>query len=114
MANVTATFCPPSGKNPGFYQQPLSRKAPSAGGDEDTAAAPGKRRISWRIILLCRHFYWSENHSCFIQVDPLDSHKAADVLLKIASLYNEDSETKTAVFEIVGKCKYLVISFLNR
>lgn len=47
-------------------------------------------------------------------MDPFDSHKAADVLLKIASLYNEDSETKTAVFEIVGKCKYLVISFLNR
>lgn len=54
------------------------------------------------------------NPSCFNQVDPLDPHKAADVLLKIASLYNEDSETKTAVFEIVGKCKYSVISFLNR
>lgn len=32
-----------------------------------------------------------------------DPHKAADMLLKIASLYNEEPETKTAVFEVVGK-----------
>lgn len=51
VANVTATFCP-SGKGPGFYQQPLTRNAPSAGGDEDAAAAPGKKIISWIIILL--------------------------------------------------------------
>ncbi|KAM8730129.1 ran GTPase-activating protein 1b isoform 1-T2 [Acanthopagrus schlegelii] len=33
------------------------------------------------------------------QVDPSDPHMAADVLLKIASLYSEESETKTAVLE---------------
>lgn len=37
------------------------------------------------------------------QVNPSDPHKAADMLFKIASLYNEEPETKTAVFEIVGK-----------
>ncbi|XP_034715642.1 ran GTPase-activating protein 1b isoform X2 [Etheostoma cragini] len=35
-------------------------------------------------------------------VDASDPHKAADVLLKIASLYSEDPETKTAVFETIG------------
>ncbi|XP_049419762.1 ran GTPase-activating protein 1b [Epinephelus fuscoguttatus] len=33
------------------------------------------------------------------QVDASDPHKAADVLLKIASLYSEEPETKTAVLE---------------
>lgn len=33
------------------------------------------------------------------QVDPSDPHMAADVLLKITSLYNEEPETKTAVLE---------------
>ncbi|XP_003961408.3 ran GTPase-activating protein 1b [Takifugu rubripes] len=44
------------------------------------------------------------------QVDPSDPHKAADVLLKIASLYNEDSETKTAVFEIVDSLLMKLLS----
>ncbi|KAF0025172.1 hypothetical protein F2P81_022053 [Scophthalmus maximus] len=35
------------------------------------------------------------------QVDASDPHKAADVLLKIASLYNEEPETKTAVLETI-------------
>ncbi|XP_074477088.1 ran GTPase-activating protein 1b [Sebastes fasciatus] len=33
------------------------------------------------------------------QVDASDPHKAADILLKIASLYSEEPETKTAVLE---------------
>lgn len=36
--------------------------------------------------------------------DPL---KAADLLLKIASLYSDEPETKEAVFETVGKCSVL-------
>ncbi|GAA6219970.1 ran GTPase-activating protein 1-like [Lates japonicus] len=36
------------------------------------------------------------------QADASDPHKAADVLLKIASLYSEESETKTAVLETTG------------
>ncbi|TNN51381.1 Ran GTPase-activating protein 1 [Liparis tanakae] len=35
------------------------------------------------------------------QVDAADPHRAADVLLKIASLYSEDPETKAAVLETV-------------
>ncbi|XP_029311348.1 ran GTPase-activating protein 1b [Cottoperca gobio] len=35
------------------------------------------------------------------QVDSSDPHKAADVLLKIASLYSEDPETKAAVLETI-------------
>ncbi|KAM3592368.1 uncharacterized protein V6R79_017402 [Siganus canaliculatus] len=35
------------------------------------------------------------------QVDASDPHKAAGVLLKIASLYSEESETRTAVLETV-------------
>uniref|UniRef100_A0A8D0AY05 Ran GTPase-activating protein 1 n=1 Tax=Sander lucioperca TaxID=283035 RepID=A0A8D0AY05_SANLU len=35
------------------------------------------------------------------QVDASDPHKAADVLLKIASLYSEEPETKSAVFETI-------------
>ncbi|XP_054454845.1 ran GTPase-activating protein 1b [Anoplopoma fimbria] len=35
------------------------------------------------------------------QVDASDPHKAADVLLKIASLYSEEPETKTAVLETI-------------
>ncbi|XP_031153804.1 ran GTPase-activating protein 1b isoform X2 [Sander lucioperca] len=34
-------------------------------------------------------------------VDASDPHKAADVLLKIASLYSEEPETKSAVFETI-------------
>lgn len=49
-------------------------------------------------------FFTDEKYpSHFNQVNPSDPHKAADMLLKIASLYNEEPETKTAVFEIVGK-----------
>ncbi|XP_023251317.1 ran GTPase-activating protein 1-like isoform X2 [Seriola lalandi dorsalis] len=35
------------------------------------------------------------------QVDASDPHKAAEVLLKIASLYSEEPETKTAVLETI-------------
>ncbi|XP_075949346.1 ran GTPase-activating protein 1b [Anarhichas minor] len=35
------------------------------------------------------------------QVDASDTHKAAEVLLKIASLYSEEPETKTAVLETI-------------
>ncbi|XP_042364366.1 ran GTPase-activating protein 1b [Plectropomus leopardus] len=35
------------------------------------------------------------------QVDATDPHKAANVLLKIASLYSEEPETKTAVLETI-------------
>uniref|UniRef100_A0A8C3AX70 Ran GTPase-activating protein 1 n=1 Tax=Cyclopterus lumpus TaxID=8103 RepID=A0A8C3AX70_CYCLU len=35
------------------------------------------------------------------QVDASDPHKAADILLKIASLYSEEPETKTAVLETI-------------
>ncbi|XP_070782955.1 ran GTPase-activating protein 1b [Enoplosus armatus] len=35
------------------------------------------------------------------QVDASDPHRAADVLLKIASLYSEEPETKTAVLETI-------------
>nr|XP_019938462.1 PREDICTED: ran GTPase-activating protein 1-like [Paralichthys olivaceus]XP_019938463.1 PREDICTED: ran GTPase-activating protein 1-like [Paralichthys olivaceus] len=35
------------------------------------------------------------------QIDVSDPHEAADVLLKIASLYNEEPETKTAVLETI-------------
>ncbi|XP_071318572.1 ran GTPase-activating protein 1b [Trachinotus anak] len=35
------------------------------------------------------------------QVDASDPHKAADVLLKIASLYSDEPETKTAVLETI-------------
>lgn len=37
------------------------------------------------------------------QVDTSDPHKAADVLLKIASLYSEEPEAKTAVLETTGE-----------
>lgn len=37
------------------------------------------------------------------QVDASDPHKAADILLKIASLYSEEPETKTAVLETFGE-----------
>lgn len=102
---MIATFCPPSGRDPCIYQQPLSRKAPPVGGDEDTAAAPGNNGIFFISVLLYRLFFLtdSKNLFCFDQVNPSDPHKAADMLLKIASLYNEEPETKTAVFEIVGK-----------
>lgn len=43
------------------------------------------------------------NPPCCNQVNPSDPLKAADMLLKMASLYSEEPETKTAVFEIVGK-----------
>lgn len=36
------------------------------------------------------------------QVDLCDPHSAAEVLLKIASLYSEEPETKTAVLETFG------------
>lgn len=55
---VIATFCPPSGRDPCIYQQPLSRKAPPAGGDEDTAAAPGKNGILFIFVLLYRLFFF--------------------------------------------------------
>lgn len=35
------------------------------------------------------------------QVDASEPHNAADVLLKIGSLYNEDPETKTVVLETI-------------
>lgn len=37
------------------------------------------------------------------QVDASDPHKAADVFLKIASLYSQEPETKTAVLETIGE-----------
>ncbi|KAF7654005.1 hypothetical protein LDENG_00075930 [Lucifuga dentata] len=36
-----------------------------------------------------------------LQVDPSEPHKAADVFLKISSLYSEEPETKTAVLETI-------------
>lgn len=56
-SDVIATFCPPSGRDPCFYQQPLSRKAPPAGGDEDTAAAPGENGIFFIFVWLYRLFF---------------------------------------------------------
>uniref|UniRef100_A0A8D3A1Y1 Ran GTPase-activating protein 1 n=1 Tax=Scophthalmus maximus TaxID=52904 RepID=A0A8D3A1Y1_SCOMX len=46
------------------------------------------------------------------QVDASDPHKAADVLLKIASLYNEEPETKTAVLETIALHSYCFLSTL--
>uniref|UniRef100_H3C9I5 Ran GTPase-activating protein 1 n=1 Tax=Tetraodon nigroviridis TaxID=99883 RepID=H3C9I5_TETNG len=43
-------------------------------------------------------------------VNPSDPHKAAEMLLKIASLYNEDAETKAAVFQAVDAVLTKVIS----
>ena len=37
------------------------------------------------------------------QVDASDPHKAADVLLNIASLYSEEPEIKVAVLETTGE-----------
>lgn len=37
------------------------------------------------------------------QVDVSDPHKAADVFLKIASLYKEEPEIKTAVLGTIGE-----------
>ena len=37
------------------------------------------------------------------QIDVSDPHEAADYLLKIASLYGEEPETKTAVLETIGE-----------
>lgn len=44
------------------------------------------------------------------QVDPSDPHKAADIFLKIASLYSEDPETKMAVFETIDAVLKRVLS----
>lgn len=53
----------------------------------------------------CTDFFLTDSKTLFglNQVNPSDPHQAADMLLKMASLYNEEPETKTAVFEIVGR-----------
>ncbi|XP_060884053.1 ran GTPase-activating protein 1b [Labrus mixtus] len=43
-------------------------------------------------------------------VDASDPHNAADVVLKIASLYSEDPETKTAVFESIDAVLKKILS----
>lgn len=56
---------------------------------------------SYLCILFCTE--WIETLLYSHQVDASEPHKAADALLKIASLYSEEPETKTAVLETIGK-----------
>ncbi|KAF3853276.1 hypothetical protein F7725_013964 [Dissostichus mawsoni] len=65
-----------NGRDHVLPQLPLSREAASARRDEDKRAATGEVHAS-------------------------DPHTAAEILLKISSLYSEEPETKTAVLETI-------------
>lgn len=90
-----------SGTDPGLHQQPLPGQTRPAGGHEDAPAPPGKGPFPLRSSAPL--FADQINPLRFNQVDPSDPRKAADLLLKTTSLYNEDVETETAVFEVVGE-----------
>lgn len=54
----------------------------------------------WRVLLCWNGFnLLLSSH----QVDASEPQKAADVILKIGSLYSEDPETKAAVLDTIGE-----------